>query len=304
LPSLNRQLPNLGALVAFEAVARHLSITQAAGELGLTQAAVSRKIRALEEDLGVALFRRLHRALRLTPEGERLHAAVSGSLHRIAETAEGLRRQGSPAQISVATSIAFATFWLMPRIPKFSARHPDVELRITAFDPYVDPASEGADAAIRYGKGRWPGLAATHLFDEEIFPVCSPGYRDRHPELTSVEALREQTLLYMDVGYTEWTDWTEWFRKQGVAPPPARRGLKFNTYTIVIQAAVAGQGVALGWRHLVDEFLEAGQLVRPIPASQVSDGAYYLVRPEDAAESPEVRVFVDWLLSEAAGSGG
>jgi len=102
LPSLNRHLPNLGALVAFEAVARHLSITQAAGELGLTQAAVSRKIRALEEDLGVALFRRLHRALRLTPEGERLHAAVSGSLHRIAETAEGLRRQGSPAQISVA----------------------------------------------------------------------------------------------------------------------------------------------------------------------------------------------------------
>jgi len=134
--------------------------------------------------------------------------------------------------------------------------------------------------------------------------VCSPGYRDRHPELRSVEALREQTLLYMDVGYTEWTDWTEWFRKQGVEPPPARRGLKFNTYTIVIQAAVAGQGVALGWRHLVDEFLESGQLVRPIPASQVSDGGYYLVRPEDAAESSEVRVFVDWLLSEAAGSGG
>lgn len=301
--TLSRRLPNLGSLVAFEAVARHLSITRAADELALTQAAVSRKIRALEEDLGVTLFRRLHRALRLTQEGERLHAAVSGSLYRVAEAAEGLRRQGSPAQVSVATSIAFATFWLMPRLAKFSAEHPDVELRITAFDPYVDPESEGADAAIRFGRGRWPGLAATHLFDEEIFPVCSPQYRDRHPELDGVEALRDQTLLYMDVGYTEWTDWTEWFRKQGVSAPPARRGLKFNTYTMVIQAAVAGQGVALGWRHLVDEFLEAGQLLRPIPDFQVADGAYYLVRPDDAPESAEVQRFVDWLLAEVRTSG-
>lgn len=299
---LHKLLPPVGSLVAFEAAARHLSITMAARELGLTQAAVSRKVRALEDDLGVAVFRRLHRSLRLTDEGERLHAAVSGSLGHIAQTADGLRRNGGPAEVSIATSMAFATFWLMPRIPRFRADHPEIELRITAFDPYVDPGSEGVDAAIRYGDGRWPDLDCTPLFDEEIFPVCSPGYRAAHPELGSLEALREQTLLHLDVAFHDWVDWGTWFRALGITPPPRRRGLQFNTYTILIQAAVAGAGVALGWRHLVDDFLEAGTLVRPIEESLRSDGAYYLVHPAGAGISGEARCLVDWILAEIRGS--
>lgn len=304
MPPLHRLLPPTGSLVAFEAAARHLSITQAANELGLTQAAVSRKIRGLEENLGVALFRRLHRAIRLTPDGERLYAAVSSSLSHIAQTADDLRRSGGYSEVSLSTSMAFATFWLMPRIPRFRAAHPDIELRITAFDPYVDPASEGVDAAIRYGDGSWPGLECTRLFDEEIFPVCSPAYHAARPDFDSLASLPGQTLLHLDVAYHDWVDWGTWFRALDMEPPPRRRGLQFNTYTILIQAAVAGAGVALGWRHLVDDFLEAGVLVRPIETSLRSRGAYYLVRPEGSEASAEAGCLVDWIMAEIDGGEG
>jgi len=301
MPSLNRTLPPLAALVAFEAVARHLSVTRAADELALTQAAVSRKIRALEDDLGVRLFHRLHRALRLTAEGERLQAVAAASLTHVAEAAEQLRRRGASAQVEVSTTIAFASFWLMPRIPQFRSRHPEVELRLSVSDPFVDPAREGVDAGIRYGSGDWPGLSAQLLFDEEVFPVCSPGYLEAHPELTDVAALAQQTLLHLDVDYHAWTDWGTWFRELGQEPPPRRRGLQFNTYTILIQAATAGQGVALGWRHMVDDFLDQGSLVRPIPATSRPRGAYYLVQPRERALAPEAQTFCDWLVAEARG---
>lgn len=299
MASLNRRLPPLAALVAFEAVARHLSITRAADELALTQAAVSRKIRGLEDDLGVRLFDRLHRALRLTSEGERLQAVAAASLTHVAETAEQLRRRGASAQVEVSTTIAFASFWLMPRIPQFRALHPEVELRLSVSDPFVDPAREGVDAGIRYGAGDWPGLVSRLLFDEEVFPVCSPGYLAAHPELTGVAALAEQTLLHLDVDYHAWTDWASWFRELDHEPPTRRRGPRFNTYTILIQAATAGQGVALGWRHMVDDFLAQGSLVRPIAASYRPRGAYYLVHPRERALGPEARTFCDWLLAEA-----
>ncbi|MBK1671346.1 hypothetical protein CKO28_25425 [Rhodovibrio sodomensis] len=298
---LNRQLPPLGPLVAFEAVARHLSITRAADELALTQAAVSRKIAALEHELGVRLFDRLHRALRLTGEGERLQAAAASSLGHLAETAEQLRRRGAGAQVEVSTTIAFASFWLMPRIPQFRARHPEVELRLSVSDPYVDPAREGVDAGIRYGGGDWHGVTAEHLFDEEVFPVCSPGYLAEHPELSDLASLARQTLLHLDVDYHAWTDWATWFSDLGATPPPRRRGLQFNTYTILIQAATAGQGVALGWRHMVDDFLDQGSLVRPIDATYRPRGAYYLVKPRGRAPDSDVQAFTDWLLAEARG---
>jgi len=302
--TLNRKLPPLAALVAFEAVARHLSVTRAADELCLTQAAVSRKMRALEDDLGVRLFQRLHRGLRLTPEGERLQATAAASLGRLADTGEELRQRGRSAQVTVASSVAFATYWLMPRIPDFRAANPEIELRITAFDPYVDPVREGVDAAIRYGGGDWAGLETMRLFADEIFPVCSPAYLRAHPGLTSVDGLAEHTLLHLDVAYQDWVDWGDWFRAQGRTPPGKRSGLLFNTYTLLIQAAVAGQGIALGWRHLVQDFLEAGQLVQPLAAAMQPRGAYHLVHPGEAALTPETRTFVDWLLAEAAAAPG
>lgn len=299
--TLNRSLPNPGALVAFEAVARHLSITRAADELALTQAAVSRKIKGLEQDLGVALFRRLHRALRLTTEGERLHAAVGAGLWRIAETAEGLREQGAPAQVSLQTTIAFAAFWLMPRLPAFRAAYPEIAVRLSASDERVDLAGEGLDAAVRFGEGRWPGLAARRLITEEVFPVCSPGYLARNPGLHAPEDLYAHTLLHLDVSYRNWMDWGDWFRGLGLAAPHIKRGLRFNTYTILIQAATAGEGVALGWQRLVEDMLRAGSLVRPLAASRTAGGAYHLIWPEASGPTPETRCFLDWIQRAAEG---
>jgi putative choline sulfate-utilization transcription factor len=300
MATLHRNLPPLGSLVAFDAAARHLSITKAADELSLTQAAVSRKIRALEDDLGVALFRRLHRSLRLTADGERLHAAVSGSLWRIAETAESLREQSGPAQVSISATIAFATFWLMPRLPRFRAAYPDIELRLTAGDHRIDVESEGVDAAIRFGVGPWRGLASERLLEEEVFPVCSPGYLQRNPALQEAPDLRDHRLLHLDVAYRNWMDWAQWFRSFGLEAPPVKRGLRFNTYTILIQAATAGEGVALGWRNLVEEFIDAGPLVRPVDASLPATGGYHALWPESAEPTPELQSFLDWLRTEAA----
>ena len=302
MATLSRTLPHLNALVAFDAVARHLSITRAADELALTQAAVSRKIKTLEDDLGVALFRRLHRSLRLTPEGERLHAAVSGSLWRIAESAETLREQGAPAQVSVQTTIAFASFWLMPRLPAFRAAHPDITVRLTASDDRLNLEAEGVDVAIRYGDGRWSGLASRALLGEEVFPVCSPGYLARTPDLRGPEDLYGETLLHLDVSYRNWMDWGDWFRGLGLTPMPVKRGLRFNTYTILIQAATAGEGVALGWRRLVQGMLDSGSLVRPFAASRNPAGAYHLVWPGEGAGDlgPDTARFVDWVAGEAA----
>ena len=297
--TLKRSLPHPNALVAFEATARHLSITRAADELALTQAAVSRKIKGLEEDLGVALFRRLHRALRLTAEGERLHAAVGASLWRIAETAEALREQGAPAQVSLQTTIAFAAFWLMPRLPEFRAAYPEVSVRLSASDEQADLAAEGLDAAVRFGAGRWPGLAGRRLMAEEVFPVCSPGYLARNPELRTPEDLYAHTLLHLDVSYRDWMDWGDWFRGLDLAAPAIKRGLRFNTYIILVQAATAGEGVALGWRRLVQDMLRGGSLVQPLAASRAAGGAYHLVWPEATGPTPETRCFLDWIQRAA-----
>ncbi len=301
---LNRSLPPLGPLVAFDAVARHLSITRAADELGLTQAAVSRKIRALEEDLGVTLFRRLHRSLRLTPDGERLHAAASASLWRIAETAEGLREQGGGRPVSLSATLAFATFWLMPRLPRFRAAYPEVELRLTAGDHRLDLESEGVDVAIRYGNGPWRGLVAERLLDEAVYPVCSPGFHARNPDLATPADLPRYPLLHLDVRQRSWTDWGEWLRAFGQPVPPVKRGLRFNTYTILIQAATAGEGLALGWRNLVQDFVDNGTLVRPVNAEMPAPGAYHVIRPEAAEPSDELACFLTWLRGEVAEGNG
>jgi len=302
MASLNRALPPLSSLVAFDACARHLSITHAAAELTITQPAISRKIRALEDDLGVALFRRGHRSLRLTADGERLHAAVSASLWRIAETAEGLRNQGGERQVSLSATLAFTTFWLMPHLPRFRAAYPDIELRMTAGDHRIHLEAEGVDAAIRYGGGDWRGLVAEKLFGEEIYPVCSPGFHGRNPCLAEPADLRGQPLLHLDASQASWTDWGEWFRTFGLEAPPVKRGLRFNTYTILVQAATAGEGLALGWRRLVQDFVDNATLVRPIPESMTAPGAYHVVRPETAEPSEALECFLTWLRAEAGSS--
>ncbi len=299
MQNLRKTLPPVNSLVVFEAAARHMSFTKAAGELGVSQAAVSRQIQALERHTRRTLFRRLHRALRLTPEGERLQAAVTMGLRHIAETAQALRRDTAGAQVTVSATIAFAALWLMPRIDRFYAAYPDLELRLIASDTPIDMRTENVDIAVFYGDGRWPGLETLVLFDEEIFPVCSPDYLAARPDLSSVSDLLTLNLLQQEATEPIWLSWEAWFQRMGVVPAANLLGPRFNNYTIVIQAAQAGQGIALGWRRLVEQQLEAGSLVRPITSSLPADYSYFVATPNAAERRPEASAFHDWLLTEA-----
>lgn len=303
MANLRSKLPPLNSLVTFEAAARHLNFTRAAEELLVTQAAVSRQIQVLEEHLGVTLFRRRHRTLELTTFGQRLHQAVTMGLEHIANTAADIRRAPREGEVTVSTSVTFANYWLMSRVAKFRAGNPDVELRLVASAPVSDLAAAGVDLAVRYGRGRWSGVQAHHLLDNEIFPVCAPGYMADRPALKDPADLIHEMLLHLVEFDRNWMTWDAWLRALGVAQRPAKRGLEFDNYLVLIQAALDGQGIALGGGRLADDFLARGALIRPIEATLRSDWSFYLVVPTEVPLSEPARRFRDWILAEAQATG-
>ncbi len=300
MQALRKILPPLNSLVAFEAAARHLSFTRAGEELLVSREAVSRQIRNLESDLGVKLFARLHRALALTREGADFQAVVERSLGGIAQSAGALRRPGQPARVTITATIALASFWLTPRLPRFRARHPDVEVRVVVSDPPVDMAAEGIDAGLRYGGGEWSGLIATHLFDIESFPVCAPAYLDTGPPIETPADLAHHTLLNLDGLSHQAEDWSWWLAESGVRPPDPSHILGFDNYANVIQAALDRQGIALGFSHLLDRELSDGALVRPLDCVRSRGEAVYLVVSRSIMPSPSARKFCAWVLAEDA----
>jgi DNA-binding transcriptional LysR family regulator len=301
--NLRKQLPPLTSLVVFEAVARQLSFTRAALELNITQAAVSRQIRSLEENLGVALFTRLHRTIQLTPAGKKLLRTVTISLEYLADTVGELRTgSGTGAgYITVVATLAVASFWLLPRLAKFRAAFADIEVRVLATDQEIEQISEPFDAGIRYGAGYWPGMSARFLGQAEIFPVCSPDYLRRQP-FADIDGLLEQTLLYQEDSRWDWIDWPIWLAELDIGGGSSniRQSLKINSYSLLIQAAVAGQGVALGWSHLIDQLLADGSLVRPIDATLRTRHGFYLVTPAGRMTSAPAEAFCDWVAAEFA----
>lgn len=293
--AVRRRLPPLGALVAFEAAGRHLSFTRAAAELHVTQTAISHQVRALEEHLAVRLFRRLPRALSLTDAGERFLPVVREALDRIDEASARLRQRDASGTLTVSVLPSFAARWLVPRLGRFRAAHPTIDVRIDARPELVDFVHDDVDVAVRYGRGRYPGLRADRLMAEEIFPVCSPALRRGRPPLRRPNDLRHHTLLHAETH----DDWHAWLLARGVRGVEPTRGPMFTDSSMVVQAAVAGQGVALGRRVLVDADLAAGRLVRPFGRALPSAFAYFVVCPESGAERPKVRAFREWLLAEA-----
>jgi LysR family glycine cleavage system transcriptional activator len=290
-----RRLPPLNALRAFEAAARHLSFTKAAEELNVTQAAVSHQVKALEQHLGLKLFRRLNRALLLTEQGQVCLATAREAFDRIAETAERLRASDARGTLTVSLLPSFAAKWLVPRLGRFRQAHPDIDVRVAPDERLVDFARDDVDVGIRYGDGRYPGLNTIRLLEEEVFPVCSPalGTAD-HPIRTPAD-LTHHTLLH-DEGHDGWRTWLLAADLPEIDPT---RGPIFTDSSNLVQAAVEGQGVALARGALAAADLAAERLVRPFAFSLPGAYAYYIVCPKATAETPKVKAFTTWLLAEA-----
>ncbi|MEQ9500623.1 MAG: transcriptional regulator GcvA [Deltaproteobacteria bacterium] len=292
------KLPSLSALRAFEAAARHLSFTRAAEELCVTQAAVSHQVRALEEELGHALFNRHPRRVSLTEEGRILSQAASSAFSEIAHGVEAMAQAGHTGAVNVSVSPSLAVKWLLPRLDDFRDSHPEIDVRISANDRLIDPVREGVDLCIRYGPGNYPGLETTLLMKDQVYPVCSPALKR---ELGSPADLSEVVLLQdeMMIEDDSRPDWKKWFEAAGVEDPCKGETIRFSHAVMMIDAALAGQGVALGRSTLVADDLEQGRLVRPFEPFFESAFAYWVAVPKGAVLGPKITAFREWLLAQA-----
>jgi LysR family glycine cleavage system transcriptional activator len=300
MQSLGSRLPPLKTLVAFEATARYLSLTRAAQELGISREAVSRQMRVLEEHLGIKLFDRLHRAVALTPAGRKFQAVVQESLENISYVTGTIRRPGQPFRITVSATIAISSFWLTPRLARFRDANPNVEIHVAVSDTLRDLLTDGIDVGLRYGDGNWKGLTAVRLFGVNSFPVCSPDYLESAAHLARPSDLLNHNLINLDGAPHASEDWWWWLKGHDVAVPRSFKTLGFDSYDNVIQAALDGQGVALGFSGLVTNLINKGRLVRPI-GEELSKGlAVFLVMPSAVKPTPRVRGFIDWILEEAS----
>jgi DNA-binding transcriptional LysR family regulator len=295
-----RELPGLDLLKGFEAAARHLSFTKAGSELYLTQSAISRQVQALEEQLGVKLFQRRTRSLLLTDEGQRYYRAVRAALDDLRAATAAVRKDAGAAVLTVSTTVTFASLWLVPKLAGFQSAQPGVQVRLVAENRLQDLDREGIDIAVRYCPPAVAGRGATKLFGERVLPVASPGVAARLKLERPEDLARAVLLEYDGVPHTVWLTWPVWFETMQVPMPRPAGTLQFTQYHQIIQAAVAGQGVALGRVPLVDQLLRTKELVAPFGRTRTTAAesrAYYVVVTPRAAARPEVAAFVGWLQS-------
>ena len=297
---MNRRLPPLNALRAFEAAARHLSFTRAAEELHVTQAAVSHQVKALEERLGAPLFVRRNRGLFLTGAGEAYFPAIMDALDAMAAATERLLARDSSPVLTLSVLPSFAARWLLPRLDRFRRAHPEIDIRLDPTSRNVDFAREDVDVGIRMGSGNYPGLHSLFLMGDDVFPVCSPALRQGAHPLRRPEDLAHHTLLH-DEGHG---DWEVWLKLIGVEGVDYTRGPIFTDSSLLTEAAVQGHGVALGRRALVGDLLAAGRLVKPFDVALPHRYAYYAVCPETRLRQPNVTAFLQWLDAEAKATAG
>lgn len=295
-----QRLPPLDRLAAFDAAARYLSFTKAAAERFLTQSAISRQIAALEEDFGVPLFKRRHRALDLTDDGHRLAAAVATALAGVREAVHAIRAPRRREVLALTTTPGLASLWLIPRLQGFVAAHPGVDVRIDTSYDARPLASEGFDIAIRYG--RLGSSAGTPLFEETVQPVCAPSLVARaSPPIKGPADLARHTLLQIDnkPGSTLPFEWQTWLQAAGAGGIEPAATLTFTTYDAAVAAAVAGQGIVLGRRPLIDRLLRERALVAPFKRNTASERGYFVIVDAAAAHKPAVQALAQWLLEQA-----
>jgi LysR family transcriptional regulator, glycine cleavage system transcriptional activator len=289
-----RRLPSLNAVKAFEAAARNRSFTRAAEELFVTPGAVSQQVKALETELGLRLFNRDRQRLVITEAGREYLAVVRDALDQIALGTERLTKRQRSGVLTVSVSPDFAAKWLVGRLGRFVESHPEIDLRVAASEQRVDFAREDVDLAVRHGDGRWPELEVEPLCAEQLFPVCSPKLIPGDNRMMSASDLLKFPLLRLD----DWTNWGRWFEAAGVATQ-AMPGPVLNRASMLIDAAIDGQGIALARTALAALDLIHGRLARPVDVSLGMPNTYWIVSPKVTARTPKIATFRQWLLAEA-----
>ncbi|GLT23533.1 LysR family transcriptional regulator [Zoogloea oryzae] len=293
------KIPSIESLRGFVAVGRRMSITLAAHDLFLTQSAVSRQIHGLESALGIKLFERAHRSIRFTPEGERLFLIADNAMQQLQETIGALQAaKAGHRPVTVTASISFVGLWLLPRLPGFQQRHPNVEVRLSANNNIVDLRQEGLDVAIRYCAEPAMPAGARRLFGETVFPVAHPSLGIAR--LDDPDIIRRSVLLEFEGDQSPWWNWEAWLEMQGWSGVRPRGVLRFNLFDQMVHAAVAGQGIALGRSQFIRPMLADGRLralptIHPGPRSN----KVFCLLLRDATPSKETQALVDWIVAEA-----
>ncbi len=293
---MSARLPSLNGLRAFEAAARHLSFTLAAAELNVTQTAISHQIKRLEEELGLRLFVRKNRTLALTPKAKDYLPGVRAAFNDLRLATDRLLRKDEDNVLTVSTLASHAAKWLLPRLSAFQEAHPGIDVRITTSTSLVDFKNGDVDAAIRYGRGHWPGVRAQWLMADELFPVCSPALLNSAKPLRCPEDLAHYTLLHTSGGYDD--DWRQWLTAAGLPTDISKQpGVSFDLIFMTVQAAIDGIGVAMGRTSYVQDDIAKGRLVVPFKIALPADAGFYLVSPESSDEPQKLKLFRQWLLA-------
>ncbi len=296
---LYKYIHSPAALLAFEAAARHSSFTKAAGELNVTQPAISQAIKKVEQALGVALFERRNRGVNLTEVGERFYTDISFGLMHILRSAEGIAIKLSSQHVTLSCSTAFAHYWMVPRLSDFKKRHPGIEIRLQTTDRDVDFMQDNVSLEVRRGTGEFPGFHANRIAKEQLYPVASPAYLGKHGKPADANDLLDHALIHLEEPFRLRPTWADWLQAHGVAYTDTGGGLRLNDYALVIQAAIAGEGIAFGWHHIVERLVDQRLLVKLMDGSYKVGQGFYVVWPKRSVLSPQSEIFLSWLQSAA-----
>ncbi len=291
-------MANLGNFFTFEAAARHESFTRASHELGITQSAVSQKVRALEEFFGRALFVRSGRRVKLSRAGSELLRDVGFAFHTIEKAVDSLNTKARCSPVTLSASTAFASWWMAPRLGQFQADCAGIDLRLQTSDRDVDIIEEGISLGVRLGDERTEGCESTRLCDEVIFPVCSPGWLASHDSPAAPCDLLQHRLIHLEEPFRPAATWKDWFDANAVPVAGELSGLRINDYALVLQAALQGQGFALGWRHLVQPLLDRGLLCRPLEHELKTAMGYYIIQPRIRPRDDPADHVQRWMLAQ------